>query len=335
MHLMVILYKISTRMKRTIYFLLMTFSVFISFSQTSSVDYAKPDNWAVLPGKYPKELLRFGRNTSTDSIDVFYCYPTLIASPDDKRWNVPIEDSIQRNRVISEAIQFQASAFSFAGNMYIPYYRQAHLRSYYELEHGGRDALLLAYSDVKAAFQYYLDHYNHGKGIILAGHSQGSTHLSFILKDFFDGTPLQKQLIAAYIPGIGIDSSNYQHIKLMDAPDAIGGFVTWNTFKRKFDEKQFQFYEGKAVVNPVSWNGNPFSARSEHKGFLFRNGKLYVESFSTHVDNGVIWITVPHFPYRSMAWTMKHYHVGDINLFWEDIRQNTLARSKTYLAQPR
>jgi hypothetical protein len=322
-------------MKRTIYLLLFTFPSFISFAQTSTVDYAKPENWAALPGKYPNELLRFGSYTPSDSIDVFYCYPTLIASQEDKRWNVPVEDSIQRNRVISEAIQYQASAFSFAGNMYIPYYRQAHLRSYYELENGGRDALLLAYTDVKAAFQYYLDHYNNGKGIILAGHSQGSTHLSFILKDFFDGTPLQKQLVAAYIPGIGIDSSNYQHIELMDRPDAIGGFVTWNTFKRKFDEKQFQFYKGKAVVNPVSWDGNPFSPRSEHKGFLFRNGKLYVQSFSTHLDNGVIWISVPHFPFRSMAWTMKHYHVGDVNLFWEDIRQNTLVRSKTYLDQPK
>jgi len=322
-------------MKRTICFLFTTYLIFNSFAQKAFVDYANPENWAVLPGKYPNELLHFGCQTPSDSIDVFFCYPTLIASPEDKRWNVPIEDSIQQKRVIEEAIQYQASAFSFAGNMYIPYYRQAHLRSYYELEKGGREALLLAYADVKAAFQYYLDHYNNGKGIILAGHSQGSTHLSFILKDFFDGTPLQKQLVAAYIPGIGIDSTNYKDIKLMDRPEAIGGFVTWNTFKRKFDKKQYIFYKGKAVVNPVSWDGNHFSPRSEHKGFLFRNGKLYTQSFSTHVDNGVIWISVPHFPYRSMAWTMKHYHVGDVNLFWEDIRQNTLVRSTAYLAQPK
>jgi hypothetical protein len=215
--------------------------------------------------------------------------------------------------------------------MYVPFYRQAHLRSYYTLENGGKEALMLAYTDVHAAFQYYLDHYNNGRGIILAGHSQGSTHLSFILRDFFDGKPLQQQLVAAYIPGIGIDSTNYRDIPLLDSPESVGGFVTWNTFKRKFDKKQYVFYKGKAVVNPVSWNHEPFAPRTQHKGFLFNNGKLYKQSFSTHVDNGVIWITVPHFPYRSMAWTMKHYHVGDVNLFWEDIRQNTLLRAQTFL----
>jgi hypothetical protein len=305
--------------------------IVFSQGQESQIDYSRTENWAVLPGKYPQELLRFGCLTTSEKIDVFYCYPTLIASSDDKRWNVAIEDSIQRSRVINEAIQFQASAFSCAGNMYVPFYRQAHLRSYYTLENGGKEALMLAYTDVHAAFQYYLDHYNNGRGIILAGHSQGSTHLSFILRDFFDGKPLQQQLVAAYIPGIGIDSTNYRDIPLLDSPESVGGFVTWNTFKRKFDKKQYVFYKGKAVVNPVSWNHEPFAPRTQHKGFLFNNGKLYKQSFSTHVDNGVIWITVPHFPYRSMAWTMKHYHVGDVNLFWEDIRQNTLLRAQTFL----
>jgi hypothetical protein len=297
----------------------------------SKVDYAQTENWAVLPGKYPSALFEFGSMPIFDSIDVFYCYPTLIAGKDDKRWNVPIEDSLQRERVIQEAIKFQASAWSMAGNVYVPYYRQAHLRSYYELENGGREALLLAYSDVRDAFSYYLEHYNKGKGIILAGHSQGSTHLSFILRDFFDGKDLQRQLVAAYIPGIGIDSNSYATIPLLKQPAATGGFLAWNTFKRKFDEKQYVFYKGKAVINPVSWDGKKVSNRGEHKGFLFRNGKIYKRSFATHVDDGVIWITIPHFPYRFMAFSMSNYHVGDINLFWEDIRSNAILRTKSYV----
>jgi hypothetical protein len=28
---------------------------------------------------------------------------------------------------------------------------------------------------------------------------------------------------------------------------------------------------------------------------------------------------------------MDNYHVGDVNLFWEDIRQNAILRSTSYL----
>lgn len=299
-------------------------------AQTSAVDYSNDSCWAVLPGKYPNALNEFGVKTKYDSVDVFYLYPTLIGLPEDPRWNVPIEDPEQRSKVLNSAVKFQASAWTEAGNIYAPYYRQAHLRSYYNLENGGKEALLFAYEDVKAAFQYYLDHYNQGKAIILAGHSQGATHLGFILRDFFDGKPLKEKLIAAYMPGIGFEKDLFQDIPLMLNKDEVGGFVTWNTFKRKFDEKQYSFYKGKAVVNPVTWDTTLVADRKLHQGFLFRNGKMYKQSFTTHLDNGVIWITTPHFPYRFVSFKMNHYHVGDINLFWEDIHQNSLLRVSRY-----
>lgn len=310
------------------YFLFFSFHL---FAQTDSVDYSKQYNWAVLPDNYPVEIQKFGSKSVNDSIDVFYIYPTLITSKEDVRWNVPIEDSIQQKKILDGVICFQASAWSEAGNMYAPFYRQAHIRSYYNLENGGREALLLAYADVKKAFEYYLEHYNRGKGIILAGHSQGSTHLSFILRDFFDNKPLQKQLVAAYLPGIGFEKDMYKTIPFMSTPDQIGGFVSWNTFKRKIDQKQYKWYKDKAVINPVTWDTTEVARRSLHKGFLFSNGKMYSQSFNTHVGNGIIWITTPHFPYRYLAFTMDHYHVGDVNLFWEDIRENALLRSEKFL----
>lgn len=314
-----------------IIFFYFLFTSFQFSAQTEEVDYSKKSNWAVLPGDYPEVLQKFGSKSINDSIDVFYIYPTLITSKEDSRWNVPINDTLQQKKILDGAICFQASAWSEAGNIYAPYYRQAHIRSYYNLEDGGRQALLLAYSDVKNAFEYYLKHYNNGKGIILAGHSQGSTHLSFILRDFFDEKDLQKQLVAAYLPGIGFEKNLYKTIPFMSSPDQIGGFVSWNTFKRKVDQKQYKWYKDKAVINPVTWDTTEVAKRSLHKGFLFSNGKMYSHSFNTHVGNGIIWISTPHFPYRYLAFTMDHYHVGDVNLFWEDIRENALLRSRIYL----
>lgn len=301
------------------------------FAQTTPVDYSKQENWAVVPWNYPEEIQRFGTKSINDSIDVFYVYPTLILSEKDPRWNVTLDDTVQRNKVLDQAIRYQASAWSEAGNVYAPYYRQAHLRAYFQLENGGREALLFAYEDVKNAFAYYLEHYNKGKGIILAGHSQGSTHLSFILRDFFDGKPLQKQLVAAYIPGIGIEENNYQTIPFMRTANQVGGFVTWNTFKRNYETRQYAWYKDKAVINPVTWDTTPLAKRELHEGFLFSNGKMYAHSFDTHLENGIVWISKPHFPYRYLAFTMETYHVGDINLFWEDIRKNALLRASEYL----
>ncbi len=297
------------------------------------VDYSSVKNWAVLPENYPASLKDYPVKNPQDSIDVFYVYPTLIVSDKDARWNVSIEDSIQRAKVLNTAVHFQASAWASSGSLYVPFYRQAHLRSYSNLENGGKTALLLAYSDVKAAFEYYLKHYNQGRGIILAGHSQGSTHIAALLHDFFDGKPLQNQLVSAYIPGIGFDKNQFGTVLFMDHPSQIGGFVTWNTFKHKYDKKNYQWYKGKVVINPVTWDTTTIAPRKLHKGFLYSNGKMYKNSFVTHIGNGVIWISTPHFQYRYLTFLMRNYHTGDVNLFWEDIKENSLLRVQNYKAK--
>ena len=302
----------------------------ISDAFTNAVDYSSSNNWAVLPGNYPDNLKEYTVENPEDSIDVFYVYPTLLLSKKDERWNVSIEDSIQRNKVLNIAVRFQASAWASSGSLYVPFYRQAHIRAYNQLENGGTTALLKAYSDVKAAFEYYLKHNNHGRGIILASHSQGSTHIALILRDFFDGKPLQKQLVAAYIPGVGLDKNQFKTIPFMEKPDQTGGFVNWNTFKKKFDKEKYKWFKGKVVINPVTWDTTTFAQRELHKGFLYSNGKLYKNSFDTHTADGVIWITTPHFPYRYLAFTMQNYHSGDVNLFWEDIRENSLLRVQNF-----
>ncbi len=305
------------------------FIIFVNnFSISQSVDYSITTNWAILPDQPNSPVSEFIQDSSWISkADVFYVYPTLFLDKSDTNWNITIENEGQRKTVTEKAVKFQASAWAESGRLFVPFYRQAHIRSYRKLNQGGKEALLLAYSDIKSAFQYYLEHYNNGRPIILAGHSQGSTHLSLLLKDFFDGTPLQKQLVAAYIPGIGIDKNNYDSLQLMKSPDEINGFVTWNTFKKKINKEKFElWYKGKLVVNPITWDMTKQAARENHKGFLFWNGKMYKQSFSTNLIDGAIWITTPHFPFRTMALTLDDYHLGDVNLFWEDIRLNSKQR---------
>jgi len=168
-------------------------------------NYEQKQNWAVLPWTYSTDLQAFAsKGQDTLMADVFYVYPTLFLDAKDTRWNIPVDDAVQNKKVLNTAVQFQASAWTTAGKLYVPFYRQAHIRSYAMYNQGGKQAFEIAYADVKAAFEFYLKHYNKGRPIIIASHSQGTTHTRRLLKEFFDGTNLQKQLIAAYLPGMGM-----------------------------------------------------------------------------------------------------------------------------------
>jgi hypothetical protein len=311
--------------------------VYIPFISTAlyaqqATDYSLSRNWAALPGTYTQEFNMYLNDTSLHAkADVFYVYPTLNIKKNDKRWNVPIEDTEQQKMVIQTALPFQGSAFAAAGRFYCPYYRSAHLRSYYVDDPKGKQALELAYADVRAAFVYYLEHYNNGRPIILAGHSQGSTHCGLLLKEFFDGKPLQKQLVVAYLPGIGITPTDLKSIPLLTTPTATGGYVAWNTFKKRLDKKSYEkWYKGKAVVNPVTWTLADVASKQAHKGFLYFDNRIYPQLFATHMIDGAIWIDRPRGKFFFLSLTMRNYHVGDINLFWQDIHDNAILRAQSF-----
>ena len=239
-------------------------------------NYLNEKNWAVLPSTYSVDLKEF-ETKSIDSLkaDVFYVYPTLNTSKEDLRWNTPIADLEQQYKVLNKAVLFQASAFITSGKLYVPYYRQAHLRSYSMLEKGGKKALLLAYSDVKKAFEVYLKKYNNGRPIIIASHSQGSTHTKFLLRDFFDDKPLQQKLIAAYVVGTVMKPNLFKTIKPMIRPNEIGGVLGWNTFKKGSYPKKKDIFKGSITSNPVTWDTAKTTELYQHKGFLYSNKKIY------------------------------------------------------------
>lgn len=148
-------------------------------------DYSNKDHWLILPEHNETILQPYISDSSLISYaDVFYLYPTVFTDKKNKDWNISIDDEEQQTKAI-RVTRLQSSAWAESGRMFVPYYTQANIRSYTALESGGRKALLKAYKDVKEAFSYYLKNYNNGRPIIIAGHSQGSTHGMLLLKDFF------------------------------------------------------------------------------------------------------------------------------------------------------
>ena len=69
--------------------------------------------------------------------------------------------------------QYQASRFSQRCRVFAPVYRQLTLPGIFATA-PSRELARLAYSDVLEAWQDYLRKFNHGRGVVLIGHSQGT-----------------------------------------------------------------------------------------------------------------------------------------------------------------
>jgi hypothetical protein len=62
----------------------------------------------------------------------------------------------------------------------------------------------LALGDVRAAFKYYLDHFNHGRKFVIMGHSQGSGMLTAMMQTDVDPVAaVRGQMISAILLGGG------------------------------------------------------------------------------------------------------------------------------------
>jgi len=304
-------------------------------------DYSKTENWAALPTKKDAADLLPNANfedvQASAPIDIFYLYPTIYSGDKgETQWNAPIDDTEFNAKVDSTAIKNHAAIFNGVGKVYAPRYRQAHLNSYDAYEEPKRKvsakaAFELAYEDVKASFQYYLDNYNQGRPFIIASHSQGTTHAKVLLKEMIDGTNLQNRMVAAYLIGIPVDEDYFKKIPLCETPEMTGCFCAWRTYKEGSKPKNYIPDNNVAVVNPVTWTTKETpSPKSEHKGAIFYNfNKVYSKITTARVFDGFLYVNKPKFP-GSIFLTTKNYHIADFNLFWLDVRENAKYRERLF-----
>jgi hypothetical protein len=163
-------------------------------------------------------------------IDCFYVYPTISGEP-----TVNADLAIGfREREVAIA---QAARFSLACRVYAPVYRQITLAA---LAHPARITLtdaLLAYDSVRSAFRDYLAHYNHGRGIVFIGHSQGATILTRLLRQEVDRSPaLRRHLVSALLLGGNVTVSrtgtggDFTHIPPCRSSRQTGCVVAYSSF---------------------------------------------------------------------------------------------------------
>ncbi|MEI6264929.1 MAG: DUF3089 domain-containing protein [Sphingobacteriia bacterium] len=307
-------------------------------------DYSDLNNWAAHPFKtdpsdsVPKDLQLEYHPDST--IDVFFIHPTSYVDMNRPfGWNASLNNLSVNQKTDNGTILFQASIFNEVGRVFAPRYRQANLSAYFpknlQDSTNAMAAFELAYQDIKLAFEYYLSHNNNGRPIIIASHSQGSTHGKRLIKEFFDNSNLKNKLVVAYLVGMPIETDYLKNIKACISPIQTGCICSWRTYKDGYQPPFVEKETFKAIVtNPLTWDSSkPIASRDLNKGGILLKFNKKVEKVTNASINGnVLWSNKPHF-FGNIFYTTKNYHVADMNLYYMNIRENAALRAKLFWKQ--
>ncbi|MBL7738391.1 MAG: DUF3089 domain-containing protein [Chitinophagaceae bacterium] len=307
-----------------------------SFRSTDGMpDYSDLNYWAAHPEKWdpsdsiPQPL----RKESRDSLaDVFFLHPTTYTQSI-KANNATIDNDYLNAKTDYSSVLYQASVFNQYCRVFAPRYRQASIKVFFSKEEEQNEqAFTMAYNDIKNAFEYYLKHWNKGRPVIIAGHSQGSKFAERLLKDYFEGKPLYDQLVVAYIAGWSVPKDYFTSLSMCADSVQTGCICSWRTFRNGYVPSYLRFERGNSfVTNPLTWTtDNQYAPRSLNKGsVLVKFNKLYKHTTDGRIGNGFLYTRKPRFPW-SFLYLTKNYHVGDINLFYMNIRENVGQRIRSF-----
>jgi hypothetical protein len=307
-------------------------------------EYTRLDAWAALP------------NEPVKKVDVFFINPTLYFSGE--HWNAPIDAGVVDQRIRSIIVPLYAAPFATSANLFLPRYRQAAPYSFMSSSEDGRKARELAYHDVKAAFDNFLNTRNGGRPFIVAGYGQGALYGLRLLAEM--PKDAHKRLIAAYLieAALPVDTINAMvpGIPLCAAPDVNSCIIAWHSSKQggRGDmattnalvwrpDGGFDPTRGRALacVNPLTWT---ISGRAGGRDMNLGAAELEPTSpagvnivhNATGADcwNGLLFTDLD--PDPVFFWTGPRYEdlfPSKTNPFFSDIRANVQSRIESYLAQ--
>jgi len=216
-------------------------------------DYANKANWLCWTGK-PGDACAIDLTTTVVKadgsesvegfkadpkapIDCFYVYPTVSNDPG------VVSDMNPGPEELS-VVKAQLARFGSKCRIYAPMYRQFTLTALRagivgKPLPGSTDpaARQVGYADVADAWAYYLANENHGRGVVLIGHSQGSGLLTQLIAKEIDGKPAQTKLVSAILMGTrlpldkGKDTGLFKQVPLCKSASQTGCVIAYASFR--------------------------------------------------------------------------------------------------------
>ena len=211
-------------------------------------DYTDPSTWLCRPGRADACTVNLDATviaadgTMTHEafkadpnapIDCFYVYPTVSNDPGfNSTMAIEFEE---RNVVLHQFARFGAKC-----RLYAPMYRQVTLTALKSAMMGKPMAgdRTVGYNDVLDAWNEYLANDNHGRGVVLVGHSQGSGVLTALIAREIDGKPVQARIISAVLMGTSLQvpkgadvGGSFKTIPLCHASSQLGCVIAFASFR--------------------------------------------------------------------------------------------------------
>ena len=289
-------------------------------AQTTKNDYADSKNWLCRPGQpdacavdltttivaadgtLTREEFKPNPNPP---IDCFYVYPTVSTDPSP---NSDMNPGAEEKRIAAgQAARFQALCRVFA-----PLYRQVTLRGLMTgllTKPGGTPERTLAYDDVLDAWNYYLQHDNHGRGVALVSHSQGSFLLQDLIANEIDGKPVQSRLVSAILLGTSLPVAKgkdvggaFKSVPLCKSAAQVGCVISYASFRSTIPPPAASLFGRvpgadmtSACTNPTALGGGSGDAHA----YLNATGTSFLLASAPQpawVDGKTIdtpWVSVP------------------------------------------
>ena len=298
-------------------------------------DYSDAANWAYL------------ETENTDkTADVFFICPSVYGGSDDA-CNMSLSDADTKESFVG-AINMEKGIYDADSRFFAPYYRQIGLNVYDMPEADREPYLETAYADVRDAFLYYMDNYNEGRPIVLAGFSQGADMCLRLMKDLFDDEALTDQLVACYAIGWRIteeDMAEYPQLKMAAGESDTGVIVSFNSEAEDITDS-LVIPEGTKTfaINPLNWKTDSTPAdKSQNLGACFTDysGEItseIPELTGAYIDETRGALKVPDvspedYPAGLSIFTDGVYHLYDYQFFYRNLQDNVQTRILTFTMQ--
>lgn len=301
------------------------------YGQTT--DYSQADNWLALDKK------------TGFAVDVFYLLPTTYTPDSPQEEYADINNVKMRRR---GANHWQIVADVFAGcNIFVPHYRQANALKILNQPLAKQDALLRAapLQDVTAALDYYFERHNNGRPFILAGYSQGSALLRYVLAEYMREHPqYYKRMVAAYLIGYGVDSDYLRqntHLRFAKAADDFGVIVSYNVEAPGLMTHNPLTMKNALSINPITWTSSQqYATKTLSQGALLSDANgvmvrvLQFADAQVNKARGTVMsnVDIDKFSTKMLGGVFPRgvYHGYDYQLYYFDIQKNVQQRIKAY-----
>ena len=231
-------------------------------------------------------------------------------------------------------------------NFYSPFYRQITMETYLDT------ALIssrfpLTMEDVTAAFNYYIENYNHGRPFVLAGFSQGGQALVELLKQLPE--ELNERMVAAYVIGYSVTKDDLEanpHLKFATGESDTGVIISWNTEGPKNIEQNAPnvvVLPGAISINPLNWKTDEtYAPASENLGSLVpdeKTGEPVIGDAGAdaqiNLARGVVVTNAPSEPVDESVipfFGPDARHGNDYPYYYNNIKDNVAKRIAAYKA---